>query len=227
MRILVVEDDRELATLLQRALVEQLYTVETAWDGESARHLALTEDYDAILLDLMIPRVDGIAVCNAIRKAGKRTPVIMLTARDLISDRVQGLDAGADDYVIKPFALEELLARLRAQIRRGQTRCDNNLHVGQLTLDPRADHVRYGARDITLTAREFALLQFFMLHPDSIVTRSEILENVWDANHDGFGNVVDVYVNYLRNKLESAGEPRIIETVRGRGYVLKSRHEVS
>ena len=227
MRILVVEDDRELASILDRALAEQLYAVEIAYDGETARHLALVEDYDAILLDLMIPAVDGVAVCRALRQAGKQTPVVMLTARDAVGDRVRGLDAGADDYVVKPFAMKELLARLRAQLRRSSQRTENVLKVGGLVLDPRSTHVRYGIHSITLTAKEFALLQFFMQHPDAVVSRTEIIENVWDANYNGLGNVVDVYVNYLRNKLESYGEPRIIKTVRGRGYILKSAHEVA
>ncbi len=222
MRILVVEDDRELASILQRALTEQLYNVELAFDGETARHLALTDDFDVILLDLMIPAIDGVAVCRTLREAGQRTPVIMLTARDAIGDRVHGLDAGADDYVVKPFSMDELLARVRAQVRRGSNRTENVLSVGQLALDPRSTHVRYGARSISLTAREFALLHYFMQHPDLVLSRTEILENVWDANYNGFGNVVDVYVNYLRNKLESQGEPRVIETVRGRGYLLRS-----
>ncbi len=227
MRILVVEDDRELASILQRALTEQLYAVETAYDGETARHLALSENYDTILLDLMIPRVDGVGVCYALREAGKHTPVIMLTARDGVEDRVQGLDAGADDYVVKPFAMDELLARVRAQLRRTTNQTENVLKVGRLSLDPRSTCVQYGDRSIPLTAKEFALLQFFMQNPDAVVSRTEILEHVWDANYDGFGNVVDVYVNYLRNKLESEGEPRIILTVRGRGYLLKQNHEVA
>ena len=222
MRILVVEDDRELSSIIQRALAEQLYSVDLAHDGETARHLSISENYDAILLDLMIPGIDGVAVCQALRGAGKTTPVIMLTARDGIGDRVQGLDAGADDYMVKPFAMAELLARVRAQVRRSSNRVENLVRVGTLSLDPRSTHVQYGDRAITLTAKEFSLLHFFMQHADSVVSRIEILENVWDANYDGFGNVVDVYVNYLRNKLESEGEPRIIETVRGRGYFLKT-----
>jgi DNA-binding response OmpR family regulator len=225
MRILVVEDDRELASILERALAEQLYAVEVAHDGETARHLAITEEYSAILLDLMIPGIDGVAVCRAIREAGKQTPVVMLTARDAIGDRVQGLDAGADDYVVKPFAMEELLARVRAQLRRASSRPTNVVTVGRLSLDPRSTHVRYGSRRVELTAKEFALLHFLMLHPDEVVSRAEILEGVWDANYSGFGNVVEVYMNYLRNKLESCGEPRIIETVRGRGYLLRSAQD--
>jgi DNA-binding response OmpR family regulator len=222
MRILVVEDDRELAAVLVRALSEQLYAVDVAHDGETARHLGLVEDYDAILLDLMNPKIDGVAVCRALRGAAKRTPVVMLTARDAVGDRVQGLDAGADDYIVKPFAMEELLARMRAQLRRSTDQLDNTIEVGQLRLDPQATHIEYGERSIALTAKEFSLLHFFMQHPDKVLSRTSILEHVWDANYDGFGNVVDVYVNYLRNKLESAGERRIIETVRGRGYVLRS-----
>jgi two-component system response regulator MprA len=171
--------------------------------------------------------VDGIAVCRALREAGKQTPVVMLTARDAIADRVQGLDAGADDYLVKPFAMAELLARVRAQLRRSSSRPTNVVTVGKLTLDPRSTYVTYGSRRIALTAKEFTLLHFLMLHPDEVVSRAEILESVWDANYAEFGNVVEVYVNYLRNKLESGGEPRVIQTVRGRGYLLKSAHEAS
>jgi DNA-binding response OmpR family regulator len=222
LRVLIVEDDKELADILRRAFLEKLYNVEIARDGESARHFALSEDFDLIVLDIMIPRIDGIGVCHAIRGAGKLTPVIMLTARDRVDDRVLGLDAGADDYLIKPFSMSELFARIRAVQRRGAHRSAGVLRVGDLTLDPRASHVDLRNRKIPLTAKEFALLQFFMQHPDAILSRTEILENVWDSNYDGFGNVVEVYVNYLRRKLEEGGEPRRIETVWGRGYVLKS-----
>lgn len=224
MRVLIVEDDRELASILERALEEALYTVDVANDGETARHLALHEEFSAVLLDLMIPGIDGIAVCRALRSAGNRAPVIMLTARDAIRDRVQGLDAGADDYVVKPFSIEELLARLRAHLRRSSREPAAVICTGKLSLDPRSTHVQYGSRRIELTAREFALLHFFMLHPNQVLTRAEILENVWGSRRcSELGNVVEVYVNYLRNKLESSGEPRIIQTVRGRGYLLESR----
>lgn len=221
MRVLVVEDDRELADLLRRAMTEQLHSVEVAEDGEIARHLAERESYDLILLDLMLPKADGIQVCQALRAAGKTTPVIMLTARDGIGDRVLGLDAGADDYLIKPFSLAELLARIRAVTRRVEQRPTEILRVGDLTLDPRTSFVQIGSRKAVLTAKEFALLLYFLKRPNTIVTRSEILESVWDSNYDGLGNVVDVYVNYLRNKLEANGEPRRIVTIRGRGYQLK------
>jgi len=221
MRILVVEDDCELADILRRALTEQLYHVEVAHEGESAQHLALSEDFDLVVLDLMIPKIDGITVCQNLRRAGKTTPIIMLTARDRTDDRILGLDAGADDYLVKPFSMGELLARIRAVIRRVQQQPNEVLTVGSLSLDPRSSFVRRGEREILLTAKEFSLMLFLMQHPDHVLTRTEILENVWDSDYDGFGNVVDVYVNYLRNKLEEAGEPRVIETIRGRGYILK------
>ena len=221
MRILVVEDDLELSDILNRALCEQLYRVDTAHDGETALHLAQSEDFDLIVLDLMIPKVDGLTVCHKLRDAGKITPVIMLTARDRVDDRVLGLNAGADDYLIKPFAMSELLARIQALIRRAERRSSDVLTLGSLTLNPRSSFVQRGGRRIVLTAKEFTLMDFFMRHPQQVLTRTEILENVWDANYEGLGNVVDVYINYLRNKLEQNGESRVLHTVRGRGYILK------
>jgi two-component system OmpR family response regulator len=189
-------------------------------DGESGRHAAISEDFDLVLLDVMLPKIDGIGVCRALRDAGKLTPVIMLTARDAVDDRVLGLDAGADDYVVKPFAMSELFARVRAMARRADGRTSNILRVGDLSLDPSTSFVKVGALAVRLAAREFGLLQYFMQNPGKILSRAQILEHVWDANYDGYGNVVEVYVNYLRNKLERDGRRRI-ETVRGRGYVLK------
>ena len=220
MRVLVVEDDAELAAILRRALVEKLFTVEIAHEGESAKHLALTEDFDIIILDIMIPGIDGIAVCRALRDAGKLTPVIMLTARDGVADRIFGLDAGADDYIVKPFDLGELFARIRAIRRRAERTTDDVIVVGDLKLDARRTHVLLGGKKVELTAKEFALLQYFMQHPDQVLSRSEILENVWDSVYEGLGNVVEVYVNYLRNKL---GPSTRLETVRGRGYVLREK----
>lgn len=221
MRVLVVEDDYELADILRRALMEQCYNVDVAHDGQSAQYLAQSEDFDLIILDLMLPKIDGIAVCHNLRSSGDTTPVIMLTARDKVDDRVLGLDAGADDYIVKPFSMEELFARIRALVRRTEQRPTEVMKVGSLTLDPRSSYIKRGGREILLTAREFSLMLFFMQHANRLLTRTEILENVWDSNYDGFGNVVDVYVNYLRNKLEEEGESRVIETVRGRGYILK------
>jgi DNA-binding response OmpR family regulator len=221
-RVLCVEDDREMADILRRALSEKLFVVHVERDGAGARHCALTEDYDLIILDVMIPMIDGIAVCHAIRSAGKWTPIIMLTARDRVEDRILGLDAGADDYLVKPFAISELYARIQALMRRASRRTTLVLRVGDLSLDPARSWVELGARRIDLTAREFSLLRYFMQHPECVLSKSEILENVWDSNYEGLGNVVEVYVNYLRNKLESQGEPRRIETLRGRGYILRA-----
>ncbi len=220
MNVLVVEDDKELAAILQRGLQEQLYAVELAHDGESGRHLALTGDYDLILLDLMLPILDGIAICSQIRSQGLQTPVIMLTARDSVDDRVLGLDSGADDYLVKPFAVSELFARIRSLMRRIASRTTETLSVGELTLDPSTDYIVRDGRESSLTAREFALMQFFMEHPNKVLSRTLILEKVWDANYEGLSNVVDVYVKTLRQKLESDGEDRVIKTVRGRGYLL-------
>lgn len=220
MRVLVVEDDTELAEILRRGLEEQLYSVQVANEGETGRHYALTEEFDVILLDLMLPGVDGVTICTDLRAQGKLTPVIMLTARDRIDDRILGLDAGADDYVVKPFSMGELLARVRALVRRATMRLTETLRVGELSLDPSTDHVTRGDRKIPLTSREFSVLQYFMQNPNRVVSRTLILENVWDANYEGLSNVVDVYVNSLRNKLEESGEPRLIKTVRGRGYML-------
>ena len=221
MKVLVVEDDNELAEILRRGLEEQLYSVQIASDGETGRHYALTEDFDVILLDLMLPEVDGVTICKDLRAQGRLTPVIMLTARDRIDDRILGLDAGADDYVVKPFSMGELLARVRALRRRVTMRPTETLRVGDLSLDPSTDHVLRGDRKIPLTCREFSVLQYFMQSPNRVVSRTLILENVWDANYEGLSNVVDVYVNSLRNKLEENGEPRLIKTVRGRGYMLE------
>ncbi|MCF7975011.1 MAG: response regulator transcription factor [Phycisphaerae bacterium] len=227
MRILIVEDDCELADILRRALTEQLYHVDIASEGQTAEHLLRSETFDAIILDWMLPLVDGITVCRNFRAAGKTTPVILLTARDKVEDRIMGLDAGADDYLVKPFSMGELLARIRALLRRSESQPQEVLEVGTLSLDPSQSYIQQGARRIELTAREFALMKFFMRHPDQLVTRTAILEDVWDANYEGLGNVVDVYVNYLRNKLEQEGEPRMIETVRGRGYILRGPSHVT
>ena len=224
MRVLVVEDDHELADILKRALSEKTYHVDIVHDGESAQHLVNTEDFNIIILDLMIPKIDGMTLCRNIRNSGKTIPIIMLTARDKIDDRIDGLDAGADDYLAKPFSMGELFARMRALLRRAEQQHTKVLKMGSLTLDPRSGIVKRSGREISLTAKEFSLISFFMRHPNCVLTRTEILDNVWDSEYDGFGNVVDVYVNYLRNKLEDDDESRVIETVRGRGYILKENH---
>ena len=221
MRILLVEDQPDAALLIAKGLREQAFAVDVAGDGEHASRLAFETSYDAIVLDVMLPGRDGLSVCRQIRARGALTPVLLLTAMDAVESRIQGLDSGADDYLTKPFAFGELLARLRAIIRRG-TRpiVPEVLVVGDLTIDTRARTAMRGDRGIRLTAREYALLEFFARRPGEVIGRGEIAEHVWDEQYDPFSNVIDVYVQRLRRKLDSAGEPSLIVTRRGEGYVF-------
>ena len=222
MRLLVVEDEVKMAGLLKRALDEEGYAVDVTGSGEEALWLGTENPYDAIVLDLMLPDVDGFAVCRGLRERGRWMPVLMLTARDAVRDRVAGLDAGADDYLTKPFSLAELLARLRALIRRGATERPSVLRVGDLSVDPAARSVSRDGHAIELTAKEYALLEFFMRHPGEVLTRTRLIEHVWDFAYEGDSNVVDVYVRYLRNKVDRPFGRDSIETVRGSGYRLRS-----
>jgi two-component system OmpR family response regulator len=220
MHILVIEDQIKMAGLLRRGLTEEGYAVDVAVNGTDGLWAAAENGYDAILLDLMLPDVSGLEVCRRLRAAGRWTPVIILTARDAVPDRVEGLDAGADDYLTKPFAFTELVARIRALVRRGPSERPPVLVVGDLTLDPAARTVtRAGAR-VELTAKEFALLEFLMRRAGEVLSRTQILEHVWDFAYDGDSNVVDVYVRYLREKVDRPFGRRSIETVRGSGYRL-------
>lgn len=220
-RVLVVEDEVKMASLVRRGLEREGYVVDVAADGAEALWAARELDFDAIVLDAMIPEPDGFEVCRTLREEGRWAPVLMLTARDGVEDRVRGLDAGADDYLTKPFAFEELFARLRALTRRGATERPTRLTVGDLVLDPVTRRVRRGDRTIALSAKEFALLEFLMRNPDEVLTRTRILEHVWDFAYDGGSNVVDVYVRYLREKIDRPFGRDDIETVRGVGYRLK------
>ena len=222
MRILAVEDDRKLASYIAKALREASYAVDVAHDGEEGRHLALHESYDLIVLDLMLPKVSGLDLIDAVRAAGIRTPVLVLTARGTVADRVEGLDRGADDYVTKPFSVTELLARVRALLRRGGE-TDTRLAVGDLTLDPGKRRASRGDRTIELSPKEYALLEYFMRNAEQVVTRTMIAEHVWDRNFESFSNVVDVHVNRLRRKIEREGETKLLHTVRGAGYVVEER----
>ena len=221
MRVLLVEDEIKMSRALRRGLEQEGYAVDTAQDGRDGLHQATECDYDAIVLDVMLPGLDGVEVCRRLRQAGRWAPVLMLTARDGLADRVHGLDAGADDYLIKPFAFEELLARLRAQVRRGVRERPAVLSVADLVLDPAAHTATLSGRPLPLSAREFALLEFLMRHAGEVVRRTAILEHVWDYNYDGLSNVVDVYVGYLRRKLEQPDGRVRIRTVRGVGYGLE------
>lgn len=223
MRILVVEDEHRVAHYIGQALAEEACAVDLAHDGARALELALTNEYDAIVLDLMLPGIDGLTICRRLRQAGRETPVLILSARDLVGDRVQGLDAGADDYLVKPFAIEELLARLRALLRRqSRAAASTVLRVGDLELDPATRTVRRGGRPIALTPKEFALLEYLMRRAGRVLTRTMIAEHVWGFPFDHSSNVVDVYIKHLRDKLDEDGRPSVIQTVRGVGYVLQS-----
>ncbi|MEA2451978.1 MAG: two-component system, OmpR family, response regulator [Actinomycetota bacterium] len=221
MRILVVEDEVKMAALVKRGLEEEGYSVDTAATGGEAVWLGTENPYDAIVLDLMLPDLDGFEVCRKLREAGRWAPVIMLTARDAVSDRVRGLDAGADDYLTKPFSFAELLARLRSLMRRGQVERPAQLEVGGLVMDPSGRRIEIDGHTVDLTAKEFSLLEFFMRHPDEVLSRTRILEHVWDFAYEGDSNVVDVYVRYLREKVDRPFGRKSLETVRGAGYRLK------
>ncbi len=230
MRILVVDDDRSVRESLRRSLAFNGYQVELASDGQAALDSVLAQRPDAMVLDVMMPRLDGLEVCRRMRAAGDELPILVLTARDAVSDRVAGLDAGADDYLPKPFALEELLARLRALLRRrspddiaaaaGQSK---PLEYADLSLDPDTREVRRGERMIGLTRTEFSLLELLLANPRRVLTRGQILEQVWGYDFPTTGNALEVYIGYLRRKTEADGEPRLIHTVRGVGYVLREK----
>jgi two-component system, OmpR family, response regulator MprA len=226
MRILVVDDDRAVRESLRRSLEFNGYQVQLASDGAQALEAIIADRPDAMVLDVMMPRLDGLEVARRLRSTGDDLPILVLTARDTVSDRVSGLDAGADDYLPKPFALEELLARLRALLRRASPEAQNGqtsemLSFADLTLDPGTREVRRGGREISLTRTEFALLELFLSYPKHVLTRGRILEEVWGYDFPTSGNALEVYVGYLRRKTEAEGEPRLIHTVRGVGYVLR------
>jgi two-component system response regulator MprA len=222
MRILVVDDEPAVREAVERALRLEGHDVLLAGDGVEALETLDSRPPDAVVLDVLMPRVDGLELCRRLRGRGDRTPVLMLTARDAVSDRVEGLDAGADDYLVKPFALEELLARVRALLRRAAPGSDRQpLRFADLELDPLAHEVRRGERPIELTRTEFLLLDLFLRHPRQVMTRSVIFENVWGYDFGPRSNSLEVYMGYLRRKTEAGGEPRLLHTVRGVGYVLK------
>ena len=222
MKILVVDDERAVRESLRRALELEGYEIELAGDGEEALYRLDTDDQpDAVILDVLMPGVDGLEVCRRIRRTGSKLPVLMLTARDAVENRVAGLDAGADDYVTKPFALEELLARVRALLRRTTEDTNGVLRFGDLELDPGTREVRRHGAPIELTRTEFSLLELFMRNPRQVLTRSIIFERVWGYDFGFASNSLDVYIGYLRRKTEAGGKPRLIQTVRGVGYALR------
>jgi DNA-binding response OmpR family regulator len=221
-RILLVEDDPRVAHLIERALGESGYRVDLAIDGTTGLELAQATEPDAIVLDVMLPVIDGLQVCRELRRRRVRTPILMLTARDSIPDRVRGLDAGADDYLTKPFALEELLARVRALVRRGKGDDEAEpLTVGDLTLNPVTRDVRRADREIELTAKEFSLLQFLMQHPGRVLTKAQIMDEVWGYDTEVTSNVVEIYIHYLRDRIDKESPRPLIRTIRGVGYTVK------
>jgi len=220
-RILLIEDERKIADFIRRGLTLEGYQVQVAYDGESGLDAAVEQRPDLIILDIMLPAIDGIEVCKALRDAGFDMPILMLTARDAVRDRVAGLDAGADDYLVKPFAFDELLARIRALLRRRVAAEEEVLQFADLTLRPATREVTRGGRPIDLTAREFDILETFMRHPRQVLTREQLYERIWGYDFSGESNIIEVYIRYLRAKLEANGEPRLIHTVRGVGYVLR------
>jgi two-component system copper resistance phosphate regulon response regulator CusR len=221
-RVLLVEDEERVAGFVARGLRENAYAVDVASDGERALYLAVVNRYDLVILDVMLPRKNGQAVCRELRANGFRAPILMLTARDSIEDRVAGLDSGADDYLVKPFDFKELLARMRALARRHSEIRPAAISVGDLTVDTAGHAVARGGKPITLTAKEYGLLEFLALNQGRVVGREEIAEHVWDESFDAFSNVIDVYIKRLRAKLETGGR-RLIHTRRGEGYVMRAQ----
>jgi two-component system copper resistance phosphate regulon response regulator CusR len=219
---LLVEDELSAARMLAKGLREQAYAVDIAADGEEALYRASINDYDLVILDVMLPRKDGLAVCRELRAGGAGLPVLMLTARDSVPDRIAGLDTGADDYLSKPFDFHELLARVRALLRRGPAFLQETIQVADLTIETRARRVRRGGRRVELTAKEFALLDYLARNADQVVGRTAIAEHVWDENFDPFSNLIEVYIQRLRRKLDDGQSHKLLRTIRGEGYMLAS-----
>jgi DNA-binding response OmpR family regulator len=222
MRILVVDDDRRLCSVVKRGLIEEAYAVDVTHDGEEGEYCAEINSYDLIILDIMMPKKDGIEVCRELRTKNIDTPILMLTARDAVDDRVRGLDAGADDYLVKPFAFSELLARVRALLRREAVSKSPELKVGDLVLNTLTREIWRGNKAIELTTKEYVILEYLMRHPNVVITRTMLEEHAWDYDFDSMSNLVDVYIRRLRRKIDIVGLQSMIQTVRGAGYRLKA-----
>lgn len=225
MRILIVEDERQIAAFLERGLKEEGYAIDVVYNGNDALDWAAAVEYDGIVLDVMLPGRDGFSVCRELRARGSKTPVLMLTARDTVDDRVTGLDIGADDYLVKPFAFKELVARLRAVTRRQNDTRSVELQVGDLTLNTLTHTAQRGDHRIELTTKEYNLLEFLMRYPNRVLTRTQIAEHVWNLDFLAESNVVDVYIRYLRRKIDGDFELKLIKTVRGSGYLISDEPE--
>ncbi|WP_306535017.1 response regulator transcription factor [Geobacter sp.] len=221
MKILVVEDEKKVSSFIKRGLEEERYEVDTAFNGEEGLRMALEKGFDLIILDVMLPKKDGLSVVRELREKRNATPVLMLTAKDSVEDIVAGLDSGSDDYLTKPFAFVELLARVRALVRRSEQDRGAEIRFADLRLDPVTHKVWRKDKEIDLTAKEYSLLEYFMRNPNQVLTRTMIAEHVWDYTFDSFTNIIDVYVNYLRKKIDREADKKLIHTVRGVGYILK------
>ncbi|MFA5118992.1 MAG: response regulator transcription factor [Candidatus Omnitrophota bacterium] len=222
MRILLVEDEKKIASFIERGLKAHRYAVDVASDGEKAEELAQINPYDLIIMDIMLPKKDGITICKELRENAIDTPILMLTAKGTVTDKVFGLGAGADDYLVKPFSFEEFLARVAALLRRKRADKNLSLIVADLELDQLSHKVARGSKEITLTPKEYALLEYLMLNVNQVVTRTMISEHVWNENFDSFSNIIDVFINNLRNKVDKDAKKQLIHTLRGVGYMLKS-----
>ncbi len=225
MRLLLVEDDPNLGRFIEKGLQEERYAVDVAADGEEGLLLATINQYDLIILDIMLPKLDGLSVCRKLRAERKTTPVLMLTARETVEDRVAGLDTGADDYLTKPFAFAELLARVRSLLRRGSVLPSGRLTALDLELDPVSHRVWRAGQEIPLTNKEFALLEYLLRNANQVLTRTAIIEHIWDIHYDSMTNIVDVHIRALRAKIDRSFPPPLIHTVRGVGYVLKTEED--
>ncbi len=221
MRILVVEDEKKVAGFIKKGLEEETYAVDVAYDGEDGLHLGLEGQYDLIILDIMLPKIDGLEILSQLRDQGRDVPILLLTAKDAVDDRVAGLNKGADDYLTKPFAFSELLARARVLLRRGKAEVKTTLQISDLTLDLVSHKVNRGGDEIELTGKEYSLLEYFMRNQEKVLTRTMIAEHVWDYNFDTFTNVIDVYINHLRKKIDKGRQSKLLHTLRGVGYIMK------
>ena len=222
MRILIVEDEKKVAGFIKKGLEEETYAVDVAYDGEEGLHLGAEGQYDLIILDIMLPKVDGLEILSQLRAQGSDVPILLLTAKDAVDDRVTGLNKGADDYLTKPFAFSELLARVRVLLRRGKAEVKTILQISDLTLDLVSHKVNRGGDEIELTGKEYSLLEYFMRNQEKVLTRTMIAEHVWDYNFDTFTNVIDVYINHLRKKIDKDRQSKLLHTLRGVGYIMKA-----
>ena len=221
MRVLIVEDEKKVAAFIKKGLEEETYAVDIATDGEEGLHLGEQNQYDLVILDLMLPKINGLDILSSLRTKNIETPILLLTAKDSVEDKVKGLNLGADDYLTKPFAFSELLARIRVLLRRGKVESKTTLEIADLTLNLVSHKVKRGNEEIELTGKEYSLLEYFMRNQEKVLTRTMIAEHVWDYNFDTFTNVIDVYVNHLRKKIDKNFSTKLLHTLRGVGYVMK------